>query len=791
VAILSDLRYALRVAARKPAVPTLVATMFALSVGLAGGLWAVIDAVALRPLPYREGDRLVVVLERHPERGSMFVTPANFLDWIDRVSTLQDVAGSSALEANLIGRDAPVRVIGSKVTDRFFDLLGIAPLRGRTLGSVDFRGDGRGVVLHYQLWQRQFHGDPNVVGSPVVIDGESYTVVGVMPREFKTIGHAEFWIPWIMSPEERGERRFHLVGVMARLRNGRGVADAQRELESIYGQLRADHPDTARDWTAWVRPLRDVMLGDSRRALLLLGAATATLILVASVNIAGLLLAWLPSRRQELMVRLAIGASARRVAGQLLAETATWAIAGSAAGVALAAAFVRLFGAVAISPALEFDFEPGIDARVIAATIVLLVSIVGATAVVPCLLAVGRARDLVPRRAAPSGRVAHRIAIAAQVAMCVALLCTTATLLASFRQVASLASRNPSTAVGLDISLPENRYRDEPAQRDFFDRLLANLATRSELQAVAAASYVPPARISGNVRFEIEGRSTPSDAQTTLLTAVSSGIFNALGVSLVRGRLIDDRDAAAAPRIGVISTALARRYWPNDDPIGHRITLVGDTGPIMIVGLVDLVRQPLSADPRAESVLYLPYRQFPLSYMTLIVVPARDVAPALAAVREETARLDPAQALGAARPLDQIRGEWLEQPRLQTRIVTLFGLCTLLLTLVGLYARVAYAAASRSRELAIRQAIGAAPTHVVRVLTAETVVVVLGGVSVGLAMLPMMSSLVQTTFGPVSSIDVNVPAVVAALFGVAAFGSAYWPARRAARVDAAAVLRSE
>jgi len=790
VTVLSDLRYALRVAVRKPAVPVLVATLFALSIGLAGGLWAVIDAVALRPLPYREGDRLVVVLERHPERGSMFVTPANFLDWIDRVSTLQDVAGSSAIEANLTGRDAPVRAIGSKVTERFFDLLGVAPVRGRALGVADFRGEGRGVVLHYGLWQRQFHGDPDVVGAPVVIDGESYTVVGVMPRELKTIGQAEFWIPWIMSPEERGERRFHLVGAIARLRDRQSAGDAQRELESIYSQLRAAHPDTTGDWTAWVRPLRDVMLGDSRRALLLLGTAAALLILVASVNIAGLLLAWLPSRRQELMVRLAIGAPARRVVGQLLTETATWAIAGSAAGVALAAAFVRLFGAVAISPALEYDFEPRIDARVIAATIVLLASIVGATAVVPCLLAVRRARDLVPRRAAPSGLVARRIAIAAQVAMCVALLSTTTTLLASFRQVASLASRNPGAAVGIDISLPENRYRDEASQRDFFDRLLTNLATRSELQ-VAAASYVPPARIWGNVRFEIEGRSTPSDAQTTLLTAVSSGIFDALGVALVRGRLIEDRDAAAAPRVGVISAALARRYWPNDDPIGHRITLVGDTGPIMIVGLVDDVRQPLSPDPRAESVLYLPYRQFPLSYMTLIVVPARDLAPALAAVREETSRLDPTQALGPARSLDRIRGEWLEQPRLQTRIVTLFGLCTVLLTLIGLYARVAYAAASRSRELAIRQAVGAGPAQVVRALTVETVIVVLGGAGMGLAMLPVTSSLVQTTFGPLSRVDLGVPAAVAALFGVAAFGSAYWPARRAARLDAARLLRSE
>ena len=219
--LLSDVCFAIRVVARRPGVPVLVAGLFALSIGLAGGLWAVVDAVALRPLPYPDAHELVAVMERHPERGLMSVTPANFWDWMSRVSTMPSVVGLSGLEASLVGRSAPVRVIGTKVTEQFFDVMAVAPARGRAFGAADFRGDGRVVVLTDGLWERHFGRDPDVLGAGVLIDGESYSVIGVMPREFKTIGNSEIWVPWIMSAKEQSERRFHLVGVMARLQSGR------------------------------------------------------------------------------------------------------------------------------------------------------------------------------------------------------------------------------------------------------------------------------------------------------------------------------------------------------------------------------------------------------------------------------------------------------------------------------------------------------------------------------------------------------------------------------------------
>ena len=380
-----------------------------------------------------------MVMESHPARGLMVVTAANFLDWEGRVEALQDVTGMGGLEASMVGHGAAVRVIGTR--DRaVLRLMGVPPAIGRGLVASDFRSDGRVVVIDHELWRRHFQGDLNVIGAPIVIDGEAHTVVGVMPRDFKTIGKSEIWIPWIMSPKEAGERRFHLVGVMARLRPSRTASDAQQELGSLYRQLQADHPDTTTDWTARVLPLRDLMLGPSRRALVILGAAILILVVVASINIAGLLLAWLPTRRREFLVRMALGAPVARVVRQLLVETLIWGAAGMAGGLVLALWFVRLFGAVGISSAFDYDFVSEPRRPWHPATTLLLVVIIGVAAIVPSVVSVRRAR---PRAASRAGHriLGHRVAIVVQVALSVLLLCATAGLLAGFKRLRTRPER--------------------------------------------------------------------------------------------------------------------------------------------------------------------------------------------------------------------------------------------------------------------------------------------------------------------------------------------------------------
>jgi predicted permease len=793
VEIVSDVRFALRVFARRPSVPLLVAALFALGIGLASGMWAVVDAAVLRPLPYRDGNALVAVMETHPQRGLMAVTPANFLDWSTRVKSLQNVAGEYAIDVSVSGAGLPERVPGTRVTERFFDLWGVPPSVGRILQPSDFAGRRRVVVLGHALWARHFGGDPKVIGALIHIDGEAYTVIGVMPASFRTVGNAEVWVPWTMSADEQRERRFHLVGTIGRLRGGRSAAEAESELDTIYRQLEADYPETTAQWSPRVLPLRDLLIGDSERALMVLGGAVLVLVVVAWINVASLLLAWLPGRRQEFLVRVALGATTTRVLRQLVLETLLLATTGMAAGLVIASWFVHLFGSVGVSTALPYDFEPRVDGRVIFATAALLLVSVGATAVGPCLLAVHRSKDLVPRRAWAAGGSARRITVALQVALSIVLLSAAAGLLVGFQHLVALAT--PVVGLGrtlaMEITRSEARQSDDSDNRRFFAGLLGALGERGEVGAVAAASYVPPTRPLGNVRFSIEGRATSTEAQTALASAVSASAFRLLGIPLVRGRLIEDRDVQNAPYVAVISTTVSRRYWPNEDPIGRRIVLVGTDKPVTVVGVVSDVRQPLSKDPRAESVLYLSYQQLPWPFMTLIFAPATEPSAAVDAVRQEVARLDSSQAVGSIRVLDDLRTEWLGQPRLQTTVVTLFGLATLLLTLVGLYARVAHGVAIRAREFAIRQALGARPRDVVRQLTVEALVVVAGGVLAGLALLPLSTRSLRSLVIDAPPLDLRLTVAVACVLGLSALASAYWPARRAGRIDPAQLLKAE
>jgi predicted permease len=756
-------------------------------------MWAVVDAAVLRPLPYRDGDALVSVMEIHPERGLMAVTPANFLDWATQVKSLQDVSGQYAIDVSLTGAGLPERVTGAKVTERFFDLWGVSPAAGRVLQPSDFAAHRRVVVLAHALWGRQFGGDAGVIGALVHIDDEAYTVVGVMPPTFRSVGNGEIWIPWMMSADEQRERRFHLVGTIGRVRVGRSPAAAQSELDTIYRRLATDYPETTAQWSPRVLPLRDLLLGDSARALMVLGGAVLVLVVVAWINVAGLLLAWLPTRRQEFLVRMALGATTTRVVRQLLLETLLWAIAGMTAGLAIATWFVQLFGAVGVSTALPYDFEPRVDGRVIFTTAAVLLVSAAVTAVGPCVLAVLRSKDLRPRRVGTSAGLGSRITASVQVALSIVLLSAAAGLLVGFRHLVALA--NPVAGVGstlaMEISRSETRPSDDTDNRRFFERVLAAVAERPEIRAVGAASYVPPTRPLGNVRFSIEGRASSTEAQTALASAVSPSTFGLLGIPLVRGRLIENRDLQNAPSVAVISTTLSRRYWPNENPIGRRIVLVGTDKPVTVVGVVADVRQPLSKDPRAESVLYLPYQQAPWPFMTVIFAPAAEPSAAIAAVRQELARIDPSQAAGPVQVLNELRAAWLGQPRLQTAVVTLFGSATLLLTLVGLYARVAHGVAVRSREFAVRQALGARPTDIMRRLVVEALVVVAGGVLVGLFLLPLSTRALRSLVIDAPLLDFRLAAGVACLLGLCALASVYWPARRAGRIDPARLLRGE
>ena len=786
----NDLRSAIRVFRRAPFVPLLVTGLTAVGLGLVLGMWAIVDAAFLRPLPLPDPDRIVVVFETHPQRGDMSVAARNFLDWSPQVKSFSALGGQQAVDVNLGTSGGAQRLSGVKVTPGYFDVWQVPALRGRTLTPADFAGDVRVVVLSARVWRQAFGASESLVGTTVRIDGEPHTVVGIMSPEASLVGQSDVWTPWVFSSTQLAERRFHEVGTFARLRAGVSAAEASAELSTAYARLAADHPDTTRDWSSKAVPLREVIVQAPKGSTQLLVSAVLATLVVAVLNIVGLLLGWWPRRRAELVTRRALGAGTGQLVRQLTLEGLVMLAAGAVAGVGLTRVFIRTFGAAVAPSTTWYAIEPALDLRMAAAGTTVLSVMVLAALVLPAWRIAKSTTDLAPRRA-PAGAAASHAAIALQVGAAFVLLVTSASLLDSARRLGALATPTTSAPLAVEVSLSESHYPQEADQRAFFTRLLAAVRALPDVADVGAASYVPPTNALGNVRFDIDGRSDRSDTHTTAASAVDDRAFRLLGVRLLRGRLIDEGDTPRAAQSAVISDALARRYWSSGDPLGSTIRLVGVDRSYTIVGVVSDVRRPLSTDPRAETVMYFPYQQLPWPFMTLVVEPRGDVAAVVAGIRRELARIDPDQATGPVRALSALQSEWLVQPRLQGALVTLFGASTLLLTLAGLYARVAYAVAQRAKECAVRQAVGATPARVIWLLTSRIVAGAALGLALGAATLPALATTIAHMAFEVSITDGPRVLGVALAVGVAAAAACYLPARGVRTMNLAQVIRSE
>ncbi len=785
-----DLRAATRAIRRAPFVPVAVAGLTAVGLGLTLGMWAIIDAAFLRPLPLTEPGQLVVVWETHPQRGRMAVAVANFLDWSASTRSFSAVAGQQALDVTLGSGGTAQRLAGAKVTPTYFDVWRVPALRGRSFGAEDFRNDTRVVLLSARVWRQTFGGADEIVGSTVRVDGEPYTVVGIMPPEASVVGRSDVWMPWVFSARQNTERRFHEVGVFARLEPGTTVSRASVEMAGIYAELAAAHPDTTRDWSARAEPLREVIVEAPHGVARLLSGAVLATLAVAVLNIVALLLGWWPRRRTELVTRRALGARTVDIVRQLTIEGAIMLTAGAAAGIGVARAFIDAFGAAVAPSTPWFVVEPRLDGR-LALTGAVVLSVVSVSAlVIPAWRMAVSSHDVAPRRS-PSGAAADLAAIALQVGAAFVLLVTSAALLDSARRLSTFVPTTATSRIAVEISLADARYPEEADQRAFFTRLIDAVRALPDVADAGAASYVPPTDALGNVRFDIDGRPDRSDTQTAAASAVDDHAFRLLGVRLLRGRLLDARDTPLAPPAVVVSEALGRRYWPGADPLGAKIRLVGVDAPYTVVGVVEDVRRPLATDTRAESVLYFAYPQTPWPFMTLIVEPRGAPAAAVAGVRRELARIDPNQATGPVRTLEALQSEWLVQPRLQGALVTLFGVSTLALTLAGLYARVSYAVTHRARECAVRQAVGASPGRVAWLLTSRLAAGAGAGLLIGLVALPVLAGLAsQLTFG-VSLTNTSLVATAAVAIAVAVAVASYLPARSLKAANLAAALKSE
>jgi predicted permease len=803
-----DLRYAARSLVRRPAFTTVIVATLALCIGATTAIFSVVHAVLLRPLPYEAPDRLVMVWSRDSigQVDRNVVSAANYFAWRQESTSLEQLAAYFPnWNATLTGGEAAERLEIGVTSANLFVTLGARAELGRTfLPEEEVPGAPRVVVLGHALWQRRFGGDPGVLGTTIPLDGEPYTVVGVMPRDFKLPGSkADLFTPLPILGRMLEGRIPHLLMVVGRLRPGVTIERARVDLATVARRLEREYPQSNTGWGVTMLSLHEQVAGEARRPLLVLLAAVATVLLIGCANIANLMLSRAAGRHRELAVRAALGAGRRRLITQLLTESV--AIAVVAGGIGLALAYWGARGLAALAPEeLPRLNDIGIDAGVLAFTLGLSVLTAVLFGLAPAIHAVRRVTGDVlkesSRAATASGgrRRLRNMLVVSEIAFAVVLLVGAGLLISSFVRLRGQdPGFRPEHVVAMKVGLPRAAY-PEPARRiAFFDELTRRLRALPTVTAVGAITRLPLYDSPLTTRVVLPGREALTDAEQPEvgLRNVSEGYFHAMGIPLLAGRTITERDVAdtALPPVMVINQTMARRLLAGRDPVGTQLRIAGaapTTPPFTIVGVVGDVRDgSLREEPNPQ--IYLSYRQTAPTTLSLILRSTSDPVPLVAAARRTVAAMDPGLAVHSTTTLTQVLAEAVTEERFVTLLITSFALVAIVLAAVGVYGVMAYGVTERTREIGIRLAFGAQTRDVLRLVLGEGLALAALAVALGLMVAWGATRAMTSLLYGVSAADVTTYASVGLLLLLVALLACYLPARRAAHMDPVSAIRSE
>jgi putative ABC transport system permease protein len=800
--VLQDLRHSLRSLRRSPGFAVAAILTLALGLGANTAIFSVVNGVLLRPLPFHDPNRLVVVWGDHPTIGRETASLPDFLDWRAGASSFEGLAALALTNYTVGGRSEAELVRGAMTTADFFRTIGATPALGRGfLAGEDTKGAPRVVILGYGYWQRQYGGRADAVGSQLSLGAEGpYTVVGVAPRNLRWKGDVDLWTP--LPTDSSYPRRDDFLTVVGRLRAGTTVARAQGELAGVAKRLTERYPDSNTGWSVELVPLQEQLVGDARPALLVFMGAVALVLLIACANVANLTLARLTSRQRELTVRAALGASRGRLLRQVLAESVLLAILGGVLGLVLAMWGVQL---LRLSPAgtIPRMEEVGLDLRVLLFSFLLSFLAGVGFGVVPGvrLMHSGLETGLKDGGRSIAGGIGiqglRRGLVAAEVAIAFVLLIGAGLLIRSFTRLLDVnpgfRSENILTA---RVSLPRVKYADHTRRVALYQDLSDQIRPMTGVQAVGLVSAAPLGDGAPDNAFQIERAlvTDPSVVQDAETYTATPGYFGVLGIPLVRGRIFTDADRAGGAPVAVISQEMARRYWKGADPIGSRITQgdPADSGAqwLTVVGIVGDVRhERLDEAPYPQ--LYVPMAQSPERRMVIAVRLAGDPMRLAAVLRRALAEIDPDVPLSDIRTMPERVAESTARPRISATLLALFAGTALLLALVGIHGVIAYGVAQRTREMGIRVALGAGPRQVIRLVMYEGLAPVLAGVVLGLAGAYAGSRLLQNMLFEVGASDTGTYLVVTSVILSVAVAASYWPARRATRVDPIVALRAD
>ena len=806
--ITHDLRYAFRRVTRNPGFAGLVIATLALGIGANTAIFSVINAVLLRPLPYQDPDALVTINHRYPSIDlDASVSAGGFRDYRDRTRGFSNVAVQSGWGANLTGYGEPIRITASRVSADYFATLGIPAAHGRMFRpEEDVPGNHFVVVVSDGLWRRQFGADPGVVGRAISLNGEPYEIVGVMPPGFRSFFNraSELWIPLGLTEEQLGAGRTNeWLALTARLGPGVTVDQARDEMAAFAETLKQETPDQyPPNWTLKVTTLNEVATGALRPALLVLLGAVAFVLLIACANVANLLLARAAGRMREVAVRLAMGARRWHLVRQLLVESTMLSVAGGVLGTALAWAGVRAL-TTAFDPEDLLGRALTIDATVLVFTGLIAVVTGILFGLAPALqTSRTNVRDTLQeggRGAAAdrSGHLLRRSFVVAEFGLALTLLAGAGLFLKSFARVQGVdPGFEPENLLTANLALPAVQYPNDTVRIAFFDRLRTRIAALPGVSGAGLTTVLPFGGSWSTGSFSVEGH-TPGEGEQRPwgdIREASPGFFEAMGIPLVRGRTFSEADGPGTARVVVIDEGLARRYWPDADPIGRRITRQNPESPEAawweVVGVVGhTAHEGLDADARVQ--LYFSSRQRVPPFAALVVRTRGEPLAAVAAVRAAVLEIDPQMPLAGIATMESLIDRSVGQRRLAMILLGVFAAIGLLLAATGIYGVMSHMVTQRAQEVGVRMAMGADRTDVLRMVLVQGGKLAGIGVGLGVAGSLALTRFVQNQLFDVRATDpVTFVSVTALLAGVGLLATAI-PALRATRMDPVEALRQE
>jgi putative ABC transport system permease protein len=810
--LFQDLRYGVRMLLKQPGFTVVAVVALALGIGANTAIFSVVNAILLRPFNYKDSERLVQINHNYPKLDlKASVSASGYTHYREHGESFEEVSAGTGWPVNLTDAGEPERLQGMAVTHTFFPTLGVEAARGRVFSSEeDQPGHNRVVVLTDGLWKRRFGSDPGLVGNTIRLNGENYTVIGIMPADFqfgRETGQApDLYSPIGFTPEQLNPNRWRneFLFTLARLKPNITIAQAQAELDTIAANVREQYfgGGDANDPSSWgllVRSMREITVGEIRPALLMLLVAVAFVLLIACANVANLLLARAALRHKEIAIRSALGAARGRVIRQLLTESVLLAVIGGAIGLALA-----YWGIGALLSLNEGGIprsnEIGIDASVLLFTVGVSLLTGVLFGLFPAWQTSKTDLHAVLKEGGRSGsaqRSVRGLFVVVEVAAALVLLVGAGLLLKSFQKLQEVnPGFRPDHLLTMQISLPSNRYKD-PQQIDaFFAQALEKVKALPGVESAGVCTSVPMSGSGSSGSFSIEGRTVAPGEMSPWGNRWFAGAtyFQTMGIPLLKGRYFDDRDVREAPPVSIIDETMERKFWANEDPIGKRISFQRDPqgNPIWreVVGVVGHVKQK-GLEGESPVQYYVPHRQLPSSGVFLVVRTAAEPSSLAGAVRGSIQQADRELPVFRVTTMERLVTESMTQRRFAMTLLGIFAVVALILASVGLYGVMSYSVTHRTNEIGIRMALGARVTDVLAMVVGQGMRLSLAGVGIGLVGAFALTRVMRTLLFSVSATDPLTFVVVALLLAGVSLLACYVPARRATKVDPMEALRYE